>query len=64
MAKRKITSHYWRVRVVDTNEEKDFETHFECRAWMQKVINTFGDYSMNFEVIEIIERSKIERIIE
>ena len=64
MAKRRITSHFWRVRVVDTNEEKDFQTHTECIVWMRKVVNTFNDYSMNFEVIEIIERSRIERIIE
>ncbi len=51
-----VVSHYYRVRVHDTNEEQIFANYLECLAWMEKVKQTFGDEKMLFDVIEITER--------
>ena len=52
----KSISHYYRVRVHDTNEEQIFNTYIDCLQWIKKVKLTFNDNKMEFDIIEILER--------
>ncbi len=55
----KITSKYWRVRVWNTNEEKDFENERLAKEWADRVAYTFNDRTMKFDLIEITEKTRI-----
>ncbi len=54
---RKTTSHWWRVRVHATQEEKIFTFRREALAWCRKVSHTFQQ-TMTFDLIECIEKTE------
>ena len=54
-----VTSIWWRVRVHATQEEKIFDTANEAKRWADKVAYTFGDRTMQFDIVKIIETTEI-----
>ena len=54
-AKGKLSSHYYKVRVLDTGEEQVFDSPPECIDWSEKVKHIFQNPMMKFEIIEVKE---------
>lgn len=52
-------SKWWRVRVHATQEEEIFDTKNEAKWWADKVAHTFNDRTMQFDIIEVTERTEI-----
>jgi len=54
------TTKIWRVKVVATKEEKEFNSSREAYDWISLVVHTFGMKQMKFEVTEITEIKYLE----
>lgn len=53
------TSLWWRVRVHATNEEQIFDDKTQAKAWAAKVAFTFHDFTMKFDIIEVLEKTEV-----
>ena len=53
------SSRWFRVRVHATEEEKIFDTSPESVEWCREVRETFQDYEMSFDIVEVTEKTRI-----